>query len=202
MNTKLQKFKEGFMRIIFTLCACMSIIAVILICLFSFANGIPTMGKIGVTKFLFGTVWKPLENFFGILPMIIGSIYVTAGAIIIGVPIGLLCAVFLAKFCPKWLYKFLKPAVDLLAGLAGLLGHQRVAQHLARMGDGLLDRLRQPHAALGVGTELLKLALSAPAGVDLALDHIERAGKRLGRALRLVRLQDGYAFGNRRAEAL
>lgn len=121
MNTKLQKIKEVFMRIIFTLCACMSIIAVILICLFLFANGIPTMGKIGVTKFLFGTVWKPLENLFGILPMIVGSIYVTAGAIIIGVPIGLLCAVFLARFCPKWLYKFLKPAVDLLAGIPSIV---------------------------------------------------------------------------------
>ena len=121
MNTRLQKFKEVFMRIIFTLCACMSIIAVILICLFLFANGIPTMGKIGVSKFLFGTVWKPLEDLFGILPMIIGSIYVTAGAIIIGVPIGLLCAVFLAKFCPKHLYKFLKPAVDLLAGIPSIV---------------------------------------------------------------------------------
>ena len=97
------------------LCACVSIISVILICVFLFSNGIPTMGKIGFADFLLGKRWKPLEDLYGILPMIIGSIYVTAGAIIIGVPIGVLCAVFLARFCPKGLYKIFKPAVDLLA---------------------------------------------------------------------------------------
>ena len=128
MNVKLQKFKETFMRIVFTLCACVSILAVLLICIFLFANGIPTIGKIGTSKFLFGTTWKPLENLLGILPMIVGSIYVTAGAIIIGVPVGLLCAIYMAKFCPrgakfcpKKLYKIFKPAVDLLAGIPSIV---------------------------------------------------------------------------------
>lgn len=109
------------MKTVFIICACVSIVAVLLICLFLFANGLPTIGKIGVGEFLLGMVWKPLENKFGILPMIIGSIYVTAGAIIIGVPIGVLSAVFLAKFCPKPLYKVLKPAVDLLAGIPSIV---------------------------------------------------------------------------------
>lgn len=121
MNTKLQSFKENAMRVIFLLCACVSILAVILICFFLFANGIPTIGKIGVKEFLLGLDWKPLQNIFGILPMIIGSIYVTAGAVVIGVPIGLLCAVFLAKFCPEKLYKVFKPAVDLLAGIPSIV---------------------------------------------------------------------------------
>lgn len=103
------------------LCACVSIISVILICVFLFSNGILTMGKIGFADFLLGKRWKPLEDLYGILPMIIGSIYVTAGAIIIGVPIGVLCAVFLARFCPKGLYKIFKPAVDLLAGIPSIV---------------------------------------------------------------------------------
>ena len=71
-----------------------------------FANGVPAIKEIGLFKFIFGTDWKPSQGIFGIGPMIIGSIYVTAGAMIVGVPIGLLTAVFLAKYCPKKIYKF------------------------------------------------------------------------------------------------
>ena len=105
------------MKVVFLLCACISILAVVLICVFIFANGVPAMGEVGVFKFLTGTRWKPGQDIYGILPMIIGSIYVTAGAIIIGVPLGLLCAIFMAKFCPKKLYRVLKPALNLLAGI-------------------------------------------------------------------------------------
>ena len=109
------------MHILFFLTACVSIFAVVLICVFLFANGIPAIGKIGVFKFLLGTKWKPGNDIYGILPMILGSLYVTAGAIIIGVPIGLLTAVFLAKFCPKGLYKILKPATELMAGVPSIV---------------------------------------------------------------------------------
>lgn len=109
------------MHILFFLTACVSIFAVALICVFLFANGIPAIGKIGVFKFLLGTKWKPGNDIYGILPMILGSLYVTAGAIIIGVPIGLLTAVFLAKFCPKGLYKILKPATELMAGVPSVV---------------------------------------------------------------------------------
>ena len=115
------KLKEGVMQGVFTLCACVSILAVALICIFLFANGVPTLFKIGPLKFLLGTTWKPGNDIFGILPMILGSLYVTAGAIIIGVPIGLLTAVFLAKFCPKGLYKILKPATELMAGVPSVV---------------------------------------------------------------------------------
>ncbi len=109
------------MRVVFLICACVSILAVVLICVFIFANGVPAMGEVGVFKFLTGTRWKPGQDIYGILPMIIGSIYVTAGAIIIGVPLGLLCAIFMAKFCPKGLYKVLKPALNLLAGIPSVI---------------------------------------------------------------------------------
>lgn len=102
--------KEGVMKVVFLLAACMSILAVALICIFLFANGVPAIHKIGITEFLFGQTWKPSNNIYGIFPMIIGSIYVTAGAVIIGVPMGILCAIFLARFCPDKLYKIVKPA--------------------------------------------------------------------------------------------
>lgn len=115
------KLKERSMHAIFLICACISIAAVVLICLFIFANGIPAMQEIGFFKFLFGTFWKPSSGEYGIFPMIIASIYVTAGAIIVGVPTGILTAVFFTKYCPKRLYKILKPAVDLLAGIPSIV---------------------------------------------------------------------------------
>ncbi len=115
------KSKEKIMEIVFLLAACVSILAVALICVFLFANGIPAMKKIGFADFLLGTTWKPGNDIYGIFPMILGSIYVTAGAIIIGVPIGLLTAVFLAWYCPEKIYKVVKPAVELLAGIPSVV---------------------------------------------------------------------------------
>lgn len=118
---KNKKLTEKAMQGVFLLSACASILAVVLICFFIFVNGVPAIAEIGLGEFIGGTVWKPLEGFFGILPMIVGSIYVTAGAVIIGVPIGILTAVFMAKFCPKKLYDVLKPAIDLLAGIPSIV---------------------------------------------------------------------------------
>lgn len=120
-SIKTARFRETAMKIVFLICACVSIIAVILICVFLFANGIPTMFKIGLGDFLLGTEWKPAQELYGIFPMIIGSIYVTAGAIVFGVPTGILCAVFLAKFCPGQLYKITKSFIQLLAGIPSIV---------------------------------------------------------------------------------
>jgi len=113
--------RERLMKGVFTLCACISIFAVALICIFLFVNGIPAMAKIGFLNFLGGTVWRPSNNLYGILPMILASIYVTAGAIVIGVPVGLMTAIFMARFCPDGLYRVLKPGVDLLAGIPSVV---------------------------------------------------------------------------------
>ena len=78
-------------------------------------------GEIGVLKFLSGTRWKPGADIYGIFPMIVGSVYVTAGALLLGVPVALLTAVYLAFFCPKGLYRVLKPAVELLAGIPSVV---------------------------------------------------------------------------------
>lgn len=115
------KYKEKIMEIVFLVAACVSILAVALICVFLFANGIPAMKEIGFADFLFGQTWKPGNDIYGIFPMILGSIYVTAGAIVIGVPIGLLTAIFMAWYCPEKPYKVIKPAIELLAGIPSVV---------------------------------------------------------------------------------
>lgn len=111
------KGKEKFMEIVFLVAAVVSIVAVALICIFMFINGVPAIKEIGVWNFLSGTKWKPSNDLYGIFPMILGSIYVTAGALLIGVPVGIFMSIFMARFCPEKLYKILKPIVDLLAGI-------------------------------------------------------------------------------------
>ena len=109
------------MKVVFLIAACASVLAVFLICVFLFANGLPAMGKIGPLKFLFGTEWRPTNDKFGILPMIVASIYVTAGAILIGVPIALFTSVFMARYCPKKIYKPLKSGIELMAGVPSIV---------------------------------------------------------------------------------
>ena len=117
----MKEWKEKFMHGVFFFAACASIIAVALICIFLFANGIPAMKEIGFGNFLLGKQWKPANDIYGILPMIMGSIYVTAGAILIGVPVGVLTSVFMAKYCPKKIYPLLKAATELLAGIPSVV---------------------------------------------------------------------------------
>lgn len=115
------QLRENAMRIVFMLAACFSIVAVFFICFYLFINGLPAIAKIGPMNFLGGMEWAPSNDLYGIFPMIIGSIYVTAGAIIVGVPIGILTAVYMAYFCPKKIYRIVKPAVELLAGIPSIV---------------------------------------------------------------------------------
>lgn len=117
------KHFEGFMKYVFLFSSAISIIAIILISYFIFAEGLPVIFEYGVGNFLLGQKWAPTASppSFGILPMIIGSIYVTIGAIIIGVPIGILTAIYMAKFCEGRLYRFLKPCVNLMAGIPSIV---------------------------------------------------------------------------------
>lgn len=117
----MNQLKERGMKIVFLIAACTSVLAVVFICIFLFANGIPAIGKIGAADFLLGETWRPSNDIYGILPMILGSIYVTAGAIILGVPIALLTSVFLAYYCPKRMYPVLQSAVSLMAGVPSVV---------------------------------------------------------------------------------
>lgn len=113
--------KEKGMKAVFLIAACASVLAVFLICIFLFASGVPAIGKIGPFKFLFGTTWRPSNEIFGILPMIVASIYVTGGAILFGVPIALFTSVFMARYCPKKIYGPLKSGIELMAGVPSIV---------------------------------------------------------------------------------
>ncbi|MCL2216137.1 MAG: phosphate ABC transporter permease subunit PstC [Defluviitaleaceae bacterium] len=119
----MRRNKERIAKHLFALSASAAIAAVGLICVFLFMQGLPAMWDIGIFNFLTGTDWQPdwTPPRFGILPMIVGSLYVTAGAILFGVPTGIFAAVFMAKFCPAPLYKILKPAINLLAGIPSVV---------------------------------------------------------------------------------
>ena len=117
----MNKFKEQGMKIVFMVAACVSILAVLLICLFLFASGIPAIGKIGPLEFLFGTEWRPSNDIYGIFPMIVASIYVTGGAILVGVPVALFTSVFMARYCPKKIYRPLKSGIELMAGVPSIV---------------------------------------------------------------------------------
>lgn len=142
MNSPKKNLKEKVMSAVFFASALTSILAVALICVFLLANGIPAMGKIGVFDFLLGKEWSPVDipPAFGIFPMILGSIYVTAGAILIGVPIGVLTAVFLARSCPQKLYKAIRPGVELLSGIPSVVyGFFGMATVVSLFGNSILS---------------------------------------------------------------
>ena len=127
-NRKNKSAVEEIAQVTFTLCAFLAILAVISITVYMVINGTPALFQVGIREILFGTAWKPTaENpSFGILYVILTSIIGTALAVLLGVPVGILTAVFLAETAPRKLAALVKPAVELLAGIPsvvyGLLG--------------------------------------------------------------------------------
>jgi len=113
--------REESARWLFIAAAAASVIAVVLICVFLFAGGVPGMLKIGIRDFLSGTRWRPGSSIYGILPMILGSLYVTAGALIIGAPAGLLTAVYLSRFASPRTERIFRPFISLLAGIPSVV---------------------------------------------------------------------------------
>ena len=117
----MRKVADKIMEIVFLVLACVSIVAVVIVCYFMFSRGIPAIRQIGLGEFITGKIWKPTYDYFGILPMIVGSLMVTAGALVIGVPVGIFMAVFMARFCPRIIYKIANPIVNLLAGIPSII---------------------------------------------------------------------------------
>lgn len=101
--------------------AAISVAAVVVICVFMFGNGLPAIAQIGLADFIFGSTWRPSNDLYGIFPMIVGSLYVMAGALIIGVPLGVLCAIFLSCFGSNRVAKVAKSGVQLLAGIPSVV---------------------------------------------------------------------------------
>lgn len=152
----MSKYKDRIMKIIFFAAACVSILAVALICLFLFVNGFPAMGEIGFFKFLLGKSWQPtnIPASYGILPMILGSIYTTAGAILIGAPIGILTAVFMVWYCPPKWYRVLKSSINFLTGIPsvvyGLFGLTVIAPFIRETFGGTGFSLLTASVLLGI----------------------------------------------------
>ena len=125
---KLKKAIERVMNTLFALCGLVSVAAVALITGYMIVSGIPAIRQIGLVEFLFGTEWASTaaDPKFGILPFVLTSVWGTLGAVVIGVPVGLLTAVFLSKVAPRRVAAVVRPAVDLLAGIPsvvyGLIG--------------------------------------------------------------------------------
>ncbi|SNL16278.1 phosphate ABC transporter permeae PstC [Streptococcus pneumoniae] len=118
-----QAFKEAVFRAIFFMSATVAVVAILLICFFIFSNGLPFMANYGFSRFLLGSDWSPtnIPASYGILPMIVGSLLITLGAIVIGVPTGILTSVFMVYYCPKPVYGFLKSAINLMAAIPSIV---------------------------------------------------------------------------------
>ncbi|RPA65477.1 phosphate ABC transporter permease subunit PstC [Aerococcus agrisoli] len=112
---------ENVMKYVFMFAAFTSILALLAICYFIFARGIPFMADYGFGNFLFGDTWQPSQEVFGLAPMLVGSLYVTLIAFVLGVPTGIFTAMFMAYYCPPALHKILKPATNLMSGIPSIV---------------------------------------------------------------------------------
>ena len=117
MKSRMEKFTER----IFLLVALSSLSVLALIAAFILIEGVPLIAKVGLFPFVFGTVWAPSQNLYGIFPMIVGSVTVTLGPTLIGVPIALCCSIFLAEFAPAAVRNIVRPAIQLLAGIPSVV---------------------------------------------------------------------------------
>ena len=117
----MKQFREKLSGRIFLALAFSSISALVLITAFIIVNGVPIIAEVGVINFIFGMSWSPSQGEYGIFPMIVGSVTVTLGAAIVGVPIGICCSIFLTEFAPPALRNLFRPAIQLLAGIPSVV---------------------------------------------------------------------------------
>lgn len=117
----MKKFGERIPQSLFFIMALSALSALALITVFIFFEGVPLIAKVGFFNFIFGMKWAPSLGQYGIFPMIVGTVVVTLGAIILGVPIALCCSIFLAEFAPKRLSNLVRPAIQLLAGIPSVV---------------------------------------------------------------------------------
>lgn len=174
--------REKAMRAVFFAAALVSILAVALICVFLFASGVPSMAEIGFLDFLLGTEWKPTnaEPSFGILPMILGSVYITAGAILLGVPVGILAAIFMARMCPKALYRFLKPAVNLMAGIPSVIyGFFGMMVLVPLIFDTFGEPFRLPNGETMLAASVLLAIMILPTVINIAETNLRSVPQEL-----------------------
>jgi phosphate transport system permease protein len=166
--TRLER-KERLIRLSLLMIALSAVSILLVITVYVFSEGTPIMFKYGLKKFLFSLDWFPLEKSFGLLPMIIGSLFVTGGALVIGIPLGLACAVVLTEFSSKRLRSFLKPVVELLAGIPsvvyGFLG-------VVILIPFIRDRLGGPGFSVLAASVILGIMI-LPTIISISIDSLE-----------------------------
>jgi phosphate transport system permease protein len=166
--TRLER-KERLIRLSLLMIALSAVSILLVITVYIFSEGTPIMFKYGLKKFLFSLDWFPLEKSFGLLPMIIGSLFVTGGALVIGVPLGLACAVVLTEFSSKRLRSFLKPVVELLAGIPsvvyGFIG-------VVILIPFIRDRLGGPGFSVLAASVILGIMI-LPTIISISIDSLE-----------------------------
>lgn len=117
----MKSFKEKLTERVFLLIALSTLSVLALITVFIFIKGMPIIAKVGIINFVFGMKWAPSQGYYGIFPMIVGSVSVTIGAAIVGVPIAICCSIFLAEFAPAKLRNVFRPAIQLLAAIPSVV---------------------------------------------------------------------------------
>ena len=117
----MKKFKESLSGRIFFALALSTISALVLITVFIFVEGMPLINEVGLFRFIFGMNWSPSQGQFGIFPMIVGTVSVTLGAALIGIPVGICCSIFMAEFAPAKMRNIFRPAIQLLAGIPSVV---------------------------------------------------------------------------------
>jgi phosphate transport system permease protein len=166
--TRLER-REKLIRLALLTVAFSAISILIVITLFIFSEGTPVMFKYGLRKFLLNVDWYPLEKSYGLLPMIIGSLYVTAGALVIGVPFGLSCAVLLTEFSSRRLRRVLKPVIELLAGIPSVVyGFMGVVILI----PFIRDRLGGPGFSVLAASIILGIMI-LPTIISISIDSLE-----------------------------
>lgn len=181
-----QRKQEKFYTSLLGLSACIFLISFVLIGFFIFINGYPIISEGGLKAFLFGMEWSPSANKFGIFPMLVGSLAVTFGALLLGVPFSLLTAIFLAEYAPKKALSVINPAIELLAGIPsviyGLFGMTTVVPIIRSLEKMLMADGAAGAPATGFSLLAAMIILSimiAPTIINIAVDALQAVPREL-----------------------
>jgi len=174
-----QKKGEAVIKFLLMVAAVTSIVVVVLIVVFVVAEALPAFNFAGVINIVTGLTWHPLQDQFGVLPMIVGSIYVTLGAMVLGVPFGVGTAIFLAELAPPAMSKVVRPAIELLAGIPsviyGLFGMTLIVPLVRRFELAVLGSQADPQLTVGYGVIASAIVLTImvlPTITNIAEDAI------------------------------
>lgn len=173
------KTREIFYEKMLLACAFVSVVVIIFIGGFVIKEGLPIFEKVGLTKFLLGTEWRPTSGFFGILPMIIGTFVVTFCALILGVPLGVATAIYLAEFSNPKISRLVRPAIELLAGIPsvvyGLFGMVIINSTIMHLQRSYLSGILDPQYQKGfsvLSAAIILAIMILPTVINISEDAI------------------------------